>query len=104
MSQIKQSKIDTGGLGNNGGSGNGHECPSCKSKTRMNAHGVFCTNDGCEFKLWRKVAGKSLSDKTLETLLTRGISGKVKGLKGSKGTFDCRLQLTETGKVTFKFD
>ncbi|WP_205621066.1 topoisomerase C-terminal repeat-containing protein [Salsuginibacillus kocurii] len=39
----------------------------------------------------RYVAGKKLTDKQVETLLTKGKTGKIKGFKGKNGSFEARL-------------
>lgn len=101
ISEIKKMEVDLTGLASQSNA-NGHKCPSCKSSMKLNDYGVFCTS--CEFKIWRKVAGKKLSDNMLERLLTKGETTKIKGLKGAKGKFDCKLVLQQTGSLKFKFD
>ena len=79
------------------------KCPSCKSGIRINEHGAFCQS--CDFKAWRKIAGKSLTDAILISLCSSGKTQKIKGFVNSKNkTFDASLKLNTDHKVEFCFD
>jgi len=74
-------------------------CPKCKTgELILNQHGVFCSEkDACDFKLWRKVAGKELSDAVLTQLLQGKKTALIKGFKKKDGgDFSAHLVLTET--------
>lgn len=74
-------------------------CPCCGSQVRVNDKGVFCSNEACSLKLWRKIAEKSLSDAQLLALLSNGKTSKIKGFKSKAGKeFDAVLKLNKSEK------
>lgn len=82
-------------------------CPGCKKgyikKTDI---GWFCSEgkEKCGFVLWKKVAGKKLTDNQLAQLLEKGETGKIKGFKNKQGKpFEAKLKILEN-KVSFIFD
>lgn len=81
------------------------DCPCCGSALRSNDYGVFCSNDDC-LKLFRKVAGKALTDTQLLLLLTKGKTAQIKGFVGKTGKpFEAILQLNKSAKkVDFIFN
>ncbi|EGO3908156.1 type IA DNA topoisomerase [Escherichia coli] len=80
-------------------------CPSCGKAIIIRPKGYFCT--GCEFKIWKNFSGKALSDKQVETLVTKGITGELKGFVSSKTNknFSAKVKLVDktTGKLGFEF-
>ncbi|EHB4528096.1 DNA topoisomerase III [Escherichia coli] len=80
-------------------------CPSCGKQIAIRPKGYFCT--GCELKIWKNFSGKTLSDKQVETLLTKGITGELKGFVSSKTNkqFSAKVKLIDkaTGKLGFEF-
>ncbi|EIR0993666.1 DNA topoisomerase 3 [Escherichia coli] len=80
-------------------------CPSCGKHIVIRPKGYFCT--GCEFKIWKNFSGKALSDKQVETLVTKGITGELKGFVSSKTNknFSAKVKLVDktTGKLGFEF-
>lgn len=80
-------------------------CPSCSKEIIISPKGFFCT--GCEFKIWKTLAGKNLTDKQVETIIIRGISGEIKGFTSTKTNqeFSARVKLEDekTGKLSFEF-
>ncbi|EFI6898611.1 DNA topoisomerase III [Escherichia coli] len=80
-------------------------CPSCGKQIVIRPKGYFCT--GCEFKIWKNFSGKALSDKQVETLVTKGITGELKGFVSSKTNknFSAKVKLVDktTGKLGFEF-
>ncbi|EGE8441573.1 DNA topoisomerase III [Escherichia coli] len=80
-------------------------CPSCGKQIAIRPKGYFCT--GCEFKIWKNFSGKALSDKQVETLLTKSITGELKGFVSSRTNkeFSAKVKLIDkaTGKLGFEF-
>lgn len=74
------------------------DCPCCGGKLRTHEKGVFCQSEDC-LKLWRTVAGKRLSDAQILALLTKGKTGKMRGLVGKSGKeFTAILTLNKAEK------
>lgn len=84
------------------------QCPICKCNIIEREKNFTCSgyNSGCEFVIWKTIAGKTLSSTIVENLLKNGKSSLIKGFKNKDGkSFDARLQLDkQTGKITFIFD
>lgn len=80
-------------------------CPKCKGQTvQLKPSGMFCNTEKCDFKIWREIAGKKLSDKQLYNLLEKGKIDKIKGFKSKAGkSFDAVLELKDY-KASFSFD
>ncbi|OAT35720.1 DNA topoisomerase III [Hafnia paralvei ATCC 29927] len=80
-------------------------CPSCSKEIIINPKGFFCT--GCEFKIWKTLAGKVLTDKQAETIISKGVSGEIKGFTSTKTNkeFSAKVKLEDknTGKLVFEF-
>ncbi|MBZ8888960.1 DNA topoisomerase 3 [Escherichia coli] len=80
-------------------------CPSCGKQIVIRPKGYFCT--GCEFKIWKNFSSKALSDKQVETLLKKGITGELKGFISSRTNkeFSAKVKLMDkaTGKLGFEF-
>lgn len=78
-------------------------CPLCGGEVKLFPKLAKCTNEACELKIWREIAGKKLSDKDLTTLLSKGKTGVIKGFKSKAGKkFDAALELKD-GKAGFVF-
>ena len=66
--------------------------------------GGFRRTAGCGFSMWKKVAGKRLTDKQISDLLATGRTAKISGFRSKAGkTFSARLVLKGTD-VAFEFD
>ena len=78
-------------------------CPSCDGKLMLSDR--FCTCGSCDFKLWRLVAGKTLSTEDMETLLTEHAIPVMSGfISGSKKPFQAGLKLNlKEMKLEFVF-
>lgn len=80
-------------------------CPSCGKQIVIRPKGYFCT--GCEFKIWKDFCGKSLTDKQIETLITKGVTSELKGFISQKTNkeFSAKVKLVDkaTGKLGFEF-
>lgn len=82
------------------------KCPKCGCDLRENSKAIGCSGykNGCDFTIWKTVAGKELTEKQIMDLLTKGRTAKIKGFTSRKGTkFDACLKLVD-GKVSFDFD
>lgn len=79
-------------------------CPKCKSSIEIGSSFWKCSNKSCDFILWDTVAGKKLTDKDKEALLTDRKTKLIKGFKSKNGkSFDAYLSLDETCKIKFIF-
>lgn len=81
-------------------------CPLCGAAVTENRKAFACSHwrDGCRFAIWKTIAGKKITAKTAQTLLTKGKTGRLKGFTGKNGKpFAARLVLEE-GKVVFRFE
>lgn len=79
------------------------KCPMCGSELAVTPKMIGCR--GCQFRLWPEVSGKKLTFGQIETLLTKGKTGVLKGFKNKEGkTFDAALRLDPEGKVKIAFN
>lgn len=88
----------------------GISCPVCGGEIQTTPFGYGCTNykngEGCKFSIGA-VAGRTLSEEEVKTLLTEGKTGTLRDFKSKKGKkFDARLMLekNEEGQVSIRFD
>ncbi|MFJ7954293.1 DNA topoisomerase [Lysinibacillus sp. NPDC096418] len=84
------------------------KCPKCKKGEIVDKGKlVGCTHfneTGCNFAIFKTIAKKTLSEKQLTDLVTKGKTGKIKGLVGNSGKeFDAKLILNTDFKVEFDF-
>jgi len=80
-------------------------CPLCKSEVIEQAKSYGCSGwrSGCQFKIWKTIAGKTISVRSAQALLKKGKSPLLKGFASKAGkAFDARLKL-EGGEVRFDF-
>lgn len=82
-------------------------CPICKKGKVFEGKKAFgCSEykNGCNFTIWKTIAGKNISKSVVEKLVTTGKTSVLKGFKNKEGkTFDAALQFQD-GKVTFLFN
>lgn len=80
-------------------------CPNCGKSVVVRPK--FCACTGCDFKVWKTLAGKTLTDKQIETLLVKGITGELKGFTSTKTQkeFSAKVKLVDkaTGRLGFEF-
>ncbi|MCV6862043.1 DNA topoisomerase 3 [Yersinia pestis subsp. pestis] len=80
-------------------------CPSCNSELVMTAKACNCT--GCKFKIWLEYRGKNLTQKQIETIISKGKSGEIKGFKSKKNdsTYSMFILLKDksTGALDFEY-
>lgn len=85
----------------------GISCPKCKSgKIRIYDKAANCSRskEGCNFVIFRSIAGKTLNEKTIKDLLINGKTGIIKGFKSKTGnSFDAFLTFDPEFKAIFKF-
>jgi DNA topoisomerase-3 len=74
-------------------------CPMCGSGLRTSAKAVGCRE--CDWRIWKELAGKTLTEAQIEILLSKGRTGVLKGFVSKKSgrSFDAVLQLNPEGKV-----
>lgn len=81
------------------------KCPSCNSDLVMTTKACNCT--GCKFKIWLKFRGKKLTNKQIETIISKGKSGEIKGFKSKKNDYTYSMFVTlankETGELGFEY-
>ena len=74
---------------------------------KENSKSYYCPGykDGCNFSIWKEIAGKKISKTTVRTLLNKGQTSKLKGFTSRNGKkFDAVLHINKgTHKVEFKF-
>lgn len=80
------------------------KCPKCNSQVKEKSKVYSCSNNDCDFVLYKKLLNKKLSVANAKLLLTKGESKIIKGLKGNSGKeFDAALKLDNNGKTSFIF-
>ena len=81
-------------------------CPVCKQNSvRLYPKIAKCKNEGCGFKIFRTVCGKTLSDDETISVIEKGISPLLKGLKSKASKpFDAKLQLNPDGTTSLQFE
>ena len=67
---------------------------------KLNQYGCFCD---CGLKLFRSLAGKTLTDKDFELLMKKRKFQLKKFKKKDGNTFDAGLQLTDEKTIQFYF-
>ncbi|MDQ4106679.1 MAG: DNA topoisomerase, partial [Actinomycetota bacterium] len=82
-------------------------CPKCGSpviETRK-SYGCSAWKGGCDFAIWKTVAGKRISESQAKRLLDRGKTGQLKGFKSKAGKpFSAALALDGDYRVKLAFD
>lgn len=83
------------------------KCPVCGNAVRKTPWGYGCSNykAGCKFGINRNICDKKLTDKQIETLITKGETKEIKGFKSKKTgkEFSAKLTMDKAGKVSFSF-
>ncbi len=82
-------------------------CPKCGSpvvETRK-SYGCSAWKGGCDFAIWKTVAGKRVSEAQARQLLSRGRTGRLRGFKSRAGKpFAAALKLGDDRRVKLDFD
>ncbi|AWK15604.1 DNA topoisomerase 3 [Candidatus Fukatsuia symbiotica] len=77
-------------------------CPMCGKPLFTSSKVMGCK--ACPFRLFPKIAGKTLTATQIEALLMKGKTGVIKGFRSKAGkSFDALLRLNGEGKVEFSF-
>jgi DNA topoisomerase-3 len=80
------------------------QCPKCGQPLVERFKSFTCTNDSCDFTIWKTIAGRLLSREEFETLLRDRQVGPLSGFRSRKGTrFDALLKLNGEFKAEFDF-
>jgi len=83
-----------------------YKCPKCGSNSLVLLRGVAkCSDENCGMVLFRKIAGKELTDNQMIGLIQKGHTPVIKGFVSSKSnkTFEAALKLDKNFKVVFEF-
>ncbi len=82
-------------------------CPLCGQGDILETPRAFgCSRyrEGCDFVVWKEVAGVTLSKGQFGRLLRLGVTERIEGFRAKSGrTFGARLRLGEGGKVELDF-
>ena len=81
-------------------------CPLCAAPVYEGKKSFFCSRwkEGCSFSVWKKIAGKTLTRRQVQKLLTEKRTGRIAGFRSRQGKrFAASLVLGEDGKVVFDF-
>lgn len=83
-------------------------CPACGEAVRENRKAFSCSDRGCKFVIWKKIAGKIISPAMASNLITFKKSGPFKGfISREKKRFSASLVLHQQDgewKVSFDFN
>jgi DNA topoisomerase III len=79
-------------------------CPKCGSPIIERFKSFTCTNEECDFTIWKTIAGRLLSREEFETLVRDKHVGPLSGFRSRKGKrFPAVLKLTDNFKAEFDF-
>jgi DNA topoisomerase III len=79
-------------------------CPKCGSPIIERFKSFTCTNEECDFTIWKTIAGRLLSREEFETLVRDKHVGPLSGFRSRKGTrFPAVLKLSDDFKAEFDF-
>ena len=86
-------------------SANSYSCPKCgKQGLRFLTSVAKCSDESCDFVMFRNCGGKKLTDDTFIELLSEGKTRLIKGLTSKTGNkFDAYLILNSECKVVYDF-
>jgi DNA topoisomerase III len=79
-------------------------CPKCGSPVVERFKSFTCTNEDCDFSIWKTIAGRLLSREEFETLVQEKHVGPLSGFRSKKGKrFPAVLKLSDEFKAEFDF-
>lgn len=81
-------------------------CPKCKSLQLLIWNKVVkCPNEACGWLQFRTVCGVPLSLTDIESLLTKGKTNLIKGMKSNSGNkFNAYIVMNDKGETSFEFE
>ncbi len=80
------------------------QCPKCGSPIVERFKSFTCTNDQCDFTIWKTIAGRLLTRDEFETLVRDKHIGPLGGFRSRKGKrFHAVLKLSDEFKTEFDF-
>ena len=80
------------------------QCPKCGSPIIERFKSFTCTNEECDFTIWKTIAGRLLSRDEFETLVRDKQVGPLGGFRSRKGKrFNAMLKLSDEFKTEFDF-
>ena len=80
------------------------QCPKCGSPIVERFKSFTCTNEECDFTIWKTIAGRLLSREEFETLVRDRQTGPLGGFRSRKGKrFHAALKLSDDFKTEFDF-
>src|SRR5947207_2252105 len=80
------------------------QCPKCGSRIVERFKSFTCTNEQCDFTIWKTIAGRLLSREEFETLVSDKQIGPLTGFRSRKGKrFAAVLKLGDDFKAEFDF-
>ena len=80
------------------------QCPKCESPIVERFKSFTCTNEDCDFTIWKTIAGRLLTRDEFETLVRDKQVGPLSGFRSKKGKrFDAMLRLGDEFKAEFDF-
>lgn len=81
-------------------------CPKCKSRSLLIWNKVVkCPNEGCGWLLFRTMCGVPLSIADIESLVTKGKTNLIKGMKSNSGDkFNAYIVMNDKGETSFEFE
>jgi len=84
----------------------GVNCPKCKGELSFGASVVSCKKEGCGFKLWTTIAKKTLSEKNIKDLISKGSTALIKGFTSTKTgkAFDAKIKFNKDFATEFEFE
>ncbi len=79
-------------------------CPKCGGVIKETYKKFQCAREGCDFALWKIVAGRQFEPAEIETLLTQKIVGPLAGFRSKLGRpFSAVIRFTPEFKAEFDF-
>ena len=82
------------------------KCPKCGKDIIEGKKGYGCSGykEGCDFVIWKEVAGKKLTEKNIKDLLEKRTTDLISGFTSKQGKkFDAILKLNDEFKTEFSF-
>src|SRR5436305_3289857 len=80
------------------------QCPKCGSAIVERFKSFTCTNEECDFTIWKTIAGRLLTRDEFETLVRDKQVGPLGGFRSRKGKrFHALLKLSDEFKTEFDF-